>query len=99
MDTDGLRKVGTRIGLALAAFAALPAAADAATVATDGTTRSRFTAARARPTSPRSPPPGTDIVFTDPGASSIKDGDGRGGCSVSGGVATCPLASLRRHRT
>ena len=90
---NGLRRTALWIGVTFAAFASLPAVANAATVGTDGTTI-EYTAALGETNQTAIVASGTDIVFTDAGASSLVDGDGAGGCSVSGGVATCPLTSF-----
>ena len=90
---NGLRRTALWIGVTFAAFASLPAVANAATVGTDGTTI-EYAAGLGETNQTAIVASGTDIVFTDAGASSLVDGDGAGGCSVSGGVATCPLTSF-----
>ena len=95
MDRNGILKQVRRTGLGigvLAALAVLPGTAGAATVARDATTLS-FTAAGGEANQTVISSSGTDIVFTDDGAPLI-DGDGAGGCVVTGVAASCPSAGL-----
>jgi Ca2+-binding RTX toxin-like protein len=93
MSRNGFPRVALWIGAATTTLAALPAAASAATIGSDGTTV-EYRASAGETNQVALTASGTDLVFDDPGATAIIDVDGPTGCSVSGGFATCPLVSF-----
>jgi Ca2+-binding RTX toxin-like protein len=88
------RAVWTLVAVA-AGVALLPAVANAATVGRDATTLT-YSAAQNEANRLTITPAGTSYAISDPGAGTLLDGDGAGGCAVSGKTATCPASGLNR---
>ena len=86
------RRPSHTIVVALTLLAA-PATAHGATVALNGTML-EYTAGAVEENAVTFAIAGPDYLVTDTGVSAIADGDGPGGCSVTGNEATCPVAGV-----
>jgi Ca2+-binding RTX toxin-like protein len=86
----------TRFWIALSCVVlALPATAQAATVARTPT-QVNFTAGAGEANNVTVTPSGASYVVTDTGVAALTDGDGAGGCVVTGNQATCPASGVIR---
>ena len=78
---------------ALLACALIPVAAEAASVSESPTTLT-YTAGAGETNNLSIVPANGAYVVSDTGAASLVDGDGAGGCTVTGNTASCPIAKL-----
>ena len=91
------RRVLPALLAAPALLIAVPAVADAASVSRASNIVT-FTASAGEANNVAVKISGTDLIVTDSGVPALTDGDGDGGCTVSGRIARCALAGLSSVR-